>query len=35
MLVDDANGRTRRVRLFGDIIERDGHFKLVSFANDL
>ncbi|HSA56109.1 MAG TPA: hypothetical protein VLE53_10410 [Gemmatimonadaceae bacterium] len=29
------DGTHRALRLFGDIVERAGHFKLVSFANDL
>jgi hypothetical protein len=35
MLVRDPDGTRRHERLFGDIIERDGRFKFVSFANDL
>jgi hypothetical protein len=30
-----ANGQRESLRLFGSIIERDGRFKFVSYANDL
>lgn len=33
--VTDARGAAGTLRLFGDIIERDGAFKFVSYANDM
>jgi hypothetical protein len=32
--LDPPHGTARSMRLFGDIIERHGRFKFVSFAND-
>lgn len=30
-----ASGSTIRQRLFGSIVERDGHYKFVTLANEL
>jgi ketosteroid isomerase-like protein len=32
---ETGGGRARDLRLFGTIIERDGHYKFAGFANDL